>query len=86
METFKGSFGDKQFYFKPKDNGETYLVEPYKQLGLKSFKLIKRNAAEIDKESNRAWLIPADESLPPGIRNLELGFSDFIQEKLGLTV
>jgi len=82
METFKGSFGELQFYFKPKDEGETYLVEPYRQTRLKSFKLIKREKADINHEDKREWLIEIKDSIPVAIRDLELNFSDFIQESL----
>lgn len=86
METFKGTFGDKQFYFKPKQEGAFYIVEPYRQLGLKPFKLTKRKTEDVDGIDKRVWLIPTEENIPQGVRNLELGFSDFIQEKLALTV
>lgn len=83
MDAFKGTVEDKQFYFKTKDEGNSYLVEPYRQTGVKSFRIIKRKA---DSDNKNEWQIPAEENVPDGIRNMETGFSDLIRERKAVTL
>jgi hypothetical protein len=85
METFKGNFDDKQFYFKPQNSGEYYLIEPYQQKGLKGFNITRRKSEEINGSDKREWEIPSTANVPDWVRGLELDFNNFIQGKLGLT-
>jgi hypothetical protein len=84
METYKGDFGDKQFYFKPNKDKASYVVEPYQQKRLKGFTMTKRPAGEVNiAEGKKEWLITPNANLPEWVMALEPDFSDYIQEKSG---
>jgi hypothetical protein len=82
MDTFKGDFAGKQFYFKPKNNGESFVVEPYRQTGMKPFRLVKRQEQDIDHQAKREWLIPETDNVPDNVRAMENEFSDSVQARL----
>lgn len=82
MRVFKGQIGGLDYYFKPKGDNE-YLIEPYRHKETKPFKIVKRTLQDIDELDKREWLIPESEVIPNSIRERELDFSDYIQEKLG---
>jgi hypothetical protein len=85
METYKGDFGDKQFYFKPNKDKVSYVVEPYQQKGFKNFTMIQRPAGDINAaEGRKEWLIsPVESNLPEWVIALEGDLSDYIKEKGG---
>jgi hypothetical protein len=84
METYKGDFGDKQFYFKPQPDKASYVVEPYQQKGFKGFKMVQRPEAEVNAaEGRKEWLISPADNLPEWVLALEGDFSDYIKEKGG---
>lgn len=84
MKTYKGEFGDKQFYFKPNKDGVSYVVEPYQQLRVKGFGMTQRPAGEVNiAEGKKEWLITPKAELPEWVMALEGDFSDYIQEKAG---
>jgi hypothetical protein len=85
MDTFKGDIAGRQFYFKPKNEGEFFIVEPYRQTGMKSFKLVKRTPADIDHKEKKEWLIPATENVPDVVRGMQSDFSDSVQARLAGT-
>jgi hypothetical protein len=80
MDTFKGNIGDLQFYFKPRNNGDFYLIEPYRQIDMRPFKLTKRAAG--DEATRSPWVIGEGENVPDNIRSMEKSFSDFLQSKI----
>lgn len=87
MQTFKGDFGDKQFYFKPNKDKVSYVVEPYQQKGFKGFGMTQRPAGEVNvAEGKKEWVITPNETLPGWVTALEGDFSDYIQEKAGHTL
>ena len=84
MKTYKGDFGDKQFYFKPNRDGVSYVVEPYQQKGFKEFNMTKRAAGDVNiVEGRKEWVITPNETIPAWVMSLEADFSDYIQEKSG---
>jgi hypothetical protein len=84
MKTYKGDFGDKQFYFKPNKDGVSYVVEAYQQLRVKPFGMTQRPAGEVNiAAGRREWMITPNENIPEWVMALEGDFSDYIQEKAG---
>ncbi|HYD22224.1 MAG TPA: hypothetical protein VEB40_12165 [Flavipsychrobacter sp.] len=84
METYKGDFGDKQFYFKPQKDGVSYVVEPYQMKGFKGFKMIQRPDGDVSAaEGRKEWLISPVDGLPEWVIALEGDLSDYIQKKSG---
>lgn len=81
MDTFKGDIAGKQFYFKPQKDGVSYVVEPYRQTGMKSFKLVQRDPQQVDDKQKREWQIPDTENVTDEIRGMEAQFSDSVQER-----
>jgi hypothetical protein len=81
MDTFKGDIAGKQFYFKPQKDGQSYVVEPYRQTGMKSFKLVQRDPQQVDNKQKREWQIPDTENVTDEIRGMEAQFSDSVQER-----
>lgn len=87
MQTYKGEFGDKQFYFKPNKDKVSYVVEPYQQLRLKAFAMTQRPTGEVNvAEGKKEWVITPNAALPEWVLALEGDFSDYIQQKAGHTL